>query len=101
MWLPSSVEAIRMSPSLSSVSVWLMPLCSTFSSDDMRSDDNHDFTIFVGDRLTRLAKGYRFVRFEDEAEQLSAMREINGVLRSSRPMRSNMCHYINGDNVSS
>jgi RNA recognition motif-containing protein len=89
---------------------------ATFSSGDRRSDDTPDFTIFVGDlapdvtdymlqetfrgrfpsvkgakvvidRLTGRTKGYGFVRFGDEGEQLRAMTEMNGVLCSSRPMR--------------
>ncbi|KAE7995449.1 hypothetical protein FH972_000238 [Carpinus fangiana] len=89
---------------------------ATFSSGDRRSDDTPDFTIFVGDlapdvtdymlqetfrgrfpsvkgakvvidRLTSRTKGYGFVRFGDEGEQLRAMTEMNGVICSSRPMR--------------
>ncbi|GLT64088.1 hypothetical protein SLA2020_366010 [Shorea laevis] len=89
---------------------------ATFSSGERRSDDTPDFTIFVGDlapdvtdymlqetfrgrfptvkgakvvidRLTGRTKGYGFVRFGDEGEQLRAMTEMNGVLCSSRPMR--------------
>ncbi|XP_059437838.1 polyadenylate-binding protein RBP45-like [Corylus avellana] len=89
---------------------------ATFSSGDRRSDDSPDFTIFVGDlapdvtdymlqetfrgrfptvkgakvvidRLTGRTKGYGFVRFGDEGEQLRAMTEMNGVICSSRPMR--------------
>ncbi|XP_018808205.1 polyadenylate-binding protein RBP45-like isoform X1 [Juglans regia] len=89
---------------------------ATFSSGERRSDDTPDFTIFVGDlapdvtdymlqetfmarypsvkgakvvidRLTGRTKGYGFVKFGDEGEQLRAMTEMNGVLCSSRPMR--------------
>ncbi|XP_041028300.1 polyadenylate-binding protein RBP45-like isoform X1 [Juglans microcarpa x Juglans regia] len=89
---------------------------ATFGSGERRSDDTSDFTIFVGDlapdvtdytlqetfrarypsvrgakvvidRLTGRTKGYGFVRFGDEGEQLRAMTEMNGVLCSSRPMR--------------
>ncbi|KAL5578863.1 hypothetical protein UlMin_011305 [Ulmus minor] len=86
------------------------------SAGEKRSDDTPDFTIFVGDlasdvtdymlqetfrarfssvkgakvvidRLTGRTKGYGFVRFGDETEQLRAMTEMNGVLCSTRPMR--------------
>jgi RNA recognition motif-containing protein len=89
---------------------------ATFSSGERRSDDTPDFTIFVGDlapdvtdymlqetfrarypsvkgakvvidRITSRTKGYGFVRFGDEGEQLRAMTEMNGVLCSTRPMR--------------
>ncbi|XP_012091368.1 polyadenylate-binding protein RBP45B isoform X2 [Jatropha curcas] len=88
---------------------------ASFSGGDKR-DDTPDFTIFVGDlatdvtdyllqetfkvryssvkgakvvidRLTGRTKGYGFVRFADESEQLRAMTEMNGTLCSSRPMR--------------
>lgn len=86
------------------------------SAGEKRSDDTPDHTIFVGDlasdvtdymlqetfrarfssvkgakvvidRLTGRTKGYGFVRFGDETEQLRAMTEMNGVLCSTRPMR--------------
>lgn len=89
---------------------------ATFSSGERRSDDSPDYTIFVGDlapdvtdymlqetfraryptvkgakvvidRVTSRTKGYGFVRFGDEGEQLRAMTEMNGVLCSTRPMR--------------
>ncbi|GJR06242.1 polyadenylate-binding protein RBP45-like protein isoform X1 [Tanacetum coccineum] len=41
----------------------------------------------VTDRTTRRSKGYRFVRFRDESEQMCAMIEMNGVVCSSRPMQ--------------
>lgn len=81
-----------------------------------KRDDTPDFTIFVGDlaadvndyylletfkavyssvkgakvvtdRSTGRSKGYGFVRFGDESDQLRAMTEMNGVLCSTRPMR--------------
>lgn len=81
-----------------------------------RRDDSPEYTIFVGDlaadvtdyvlqetfkpvyssvkgakvvadRITGRTKGYGFVKFADESEQLRAMTEMNGVLCSSRPMR--------------
>ncbi|TMX04441.1 hypothetical protein EJD97_008856 [Solanum chilense] len=81
-----------------------------------RRDDSPEYTIFVGDlaadvtdyvlqetfkpvyssvkgakvvtdRITGRTKGYGFVKFSDESEQLRAMTEMNGVLCSSRPMR--------------
>ncbi|KAL6976213.1 hypothetical protein U1Q18_025004 [Sarracenia purpurea var. burkii] len=42
---------------------------------------------FVTDRVTGRTKGYGFVKFADESEQLRAMTEINGMVCSSRPMR--------------
>jgi RNA recognition motif-containing protein len=88
---------------------------ASFSGGDKR-DDSPDFTIFVGDlaadvtdfmlqetfrahfpsvkgakvvidRLTGRTKGYGFVRFGDESEQLRAMTEMNGAFCSTRPMR--------------
>lgn len=88
---------------------------ATFSGGKKR-DDTPDYTIFVGDlasdvtdytlqetfrarypsvksakvvidRLTGRTKGYGFVKFGDESEQLRAMTEMNGVFCSSRPMR--------------
>ncbi|XP_042478309.1 polyadenylate-binding protein RBP45-like isoform X3 [Macadamia integrifolia] len=89
---------------------------ATFSSGDRRQDDGTDFSIFVGDlasdvtdymlqetfrshypsikgakvvtdRTTGRSKGYGFVRFGDENEQLRAMTEMNGMFCSTRPMR--------------
>lgn len=89
---------------------------ATFSSGEKRHDDSPDYTIFVGDlatdvtdyhlqetfrtryssvkgakvvidRLTGRTKGYGFVRFADESEQVRAMSEMQGVLCSTRPMR--------------
>lgn len=86
------------------------------SAGEKRSDESPDFTIFVGDlasdvtdymlqetfrgryasvkgakvvidRATGRTKGYGFVRFGDETEQVRAMSEMNGVLCSTRPMR--------------
>ncbi|KAA8515495.1 hypothetical protein F0562_018894 [Nyssa sinensis] len=83
---------------------------------EKRSGDNSDFTVFVGDlaadvtdymlqetfrahypsvkgakvvtdRNTGRTKGYGFVRFGDETEQLRAMTEMNGRFCSTRPMR--------------
>ncbi|GER44937.1 polyadenylate-binding protein RBP45 [Striga asiatica] len=41
----------------------------------------------VTDRITGHPKGYGFVKFGDESEQLRAMTEMNGRLCSTRPMR--------------
>ncbi|KAG8385727.1 hypothetical protein BUALT_Bualt03G0075300 [Buddleja alternifolia] len=41
----------------------------------------------VTDRITGRTKGYGFVKFSDESEQLRAMTEMNGMFCSSRPMR--------------
>ncbi|RYR76200.1 hypothetical protein Ahy_A01g000809 isoform D [Arachis hypogaea] len=89
---------------------------ATFSAGERRHDDSPDYTIFVGDlaadvtdyhlqetfrgryssvkgakvvidRLTGRTKGYGFVRFADESEQVRAMTEMQGVLCSTRPMR--------------
>ena len=89
---------------------------ATFSAGERRHDDSPDYTIFVGDlaadvtdymlqetfrsrypsvkgakvvidRLTGRTKGYGFVRFADESEQIRAMSEMQGVLCSTRPMR--------------
>lgn len=86
------------------------------SAGEKRHDDTPDYTIFVGDlsaevndvlleqtfkgrypsvksakvvidRVTNRSKGYGFVKFTEESEQLRAMSEMNGVLCSSRPMR--------------
>ncbi|XP_076887446.1 polyadenylate-binding protein RBP45-like [Bidens hawaiensis] len=89
---------------------------ATFGAGEKRNGDTPDYTIFVGDlaadvtdyllqetfknvypsvkgakvvtdRATGRTKGYGFVRFGDESEQIRAMTEMNGVLCSSRPMR--------------
>lgn len=89
---------------------------ATYGAGERRSDESPDYTIFVGDlaadvtdymlqetfravypsvkgakvvtdRLTGRTKGYGFVRFGDESEQLRSMTEMNGVLCSTRPMR--------------
>ncbi|KAH1088675.1 hypothetical protein GLYMA_07G259500v4 [Glycine max] len=89
---------------------------ATLSAGERRHDDSPDHTIFVGDlaadvtdyllqetfrarypsikgakvvidRLTGRTKGYGFVRFGDESEQVRAMTEMQGVLCSTRPMR--------------
>lgn len=89
---------------------------ATFSGGERRHDDTPDYTIFVGDlaadvtdyilqetfrsryssvkgakvvidRLTGRTKGYGFVRFGDESEQMRSLTEMQGVLCSSRPMR--------------
>lgn len=88
---------------------------ASLGSGDKR-DDSPDYTIFVGDlaadvtdyvlletfkasypsvkgakvvidRATGRTKGYGFVRFSDESEQIRAMTEMNGVPCSTRPMR--------------
>ncbi|XP_021719688.1 polyadenylate-binding protein RBP45-like [Chenopodium quinoa] len=87
-----------------------------YGSGEKRGEDASDYTIFVGDlatdvtdytlqetfrvrypsvkgakvvmdRLTGRAKGYGFVRFSDESEQLRAMSEMNGMMCSGRAMR--------------
>ncbi|CAK9175507.1 unnamed protein product [Ilex paraguariensis] len=89
---------------------------ATLGAGERRADDTADYTIFVGDlsadvtdyvlqetfksvytsvkgakvvtdRNTGRSKGYGFVRFGDEGEQMRAMTEMNGVYCSSRPMR--------------
>lgn len=89
---------------------------ATLGAGERRTDDSADHTVFVGDlaadvtdyqlqetfknvyssvkgakvvtdRITGRSKGYGFVRFGDEGEQLRAMTEMNGVLCSTRPMR--------------
>ncbi|XP_071731011.1 polyadenylate-binding protein RBP45-like [Rutidosis leptorrhynchoides] len=89
---------------------------ASLGAGERRNDDTPDYTIFVGDlaadvsdyvlqetfktvyssvkgakvvadRTTGRSKGYGFVRFGDESEQVRAMSEMNGVLCSSRPMR--------------
>ncbi|KAI4342919.1 hypothetical protein MLD38_027482 [Melastoma candidum] len=86
------------------------------STGEKRADDTPEYSIFVGDlasdvtdymlqemfwghypsvkgakvvmdRLTGRTKGYGFVKFGDEGEQLRAMTEMNGVFLSTRPMR--------------
>ncbi|XP_031118901.1 polyadenylate-binding protein RBP45-like isoform X2 [Ipomoea triloba] len=81
-----------------------------------RRDNTPDYTIFVGDlaadvtdyllqetfkavyssvkgakvvtdKNTGRSKGYGFVKFGDESEQVRALTEMNGVLCSTRPMR--------------
>ncbi|CDY29263.1 BnaC01g19150D [Brassica napus] len=42
----------------------------------------------VADRTTGRSKGYGFVKFGDESEQIRAMTEMNGQYCSSRPMRT-------------
>ncbi|XP_071720795.1 polyadenylate-binding protein RBP45-like [Rutidosis leptorrhynchoides] len=89
---------------------------ASFGGGEKRADSGPDFTIFVGDlaadvtdytlqetfravypsvksakvvtdRITGRTKGYGFVKFGDETEQLHAMTEMNGRLCSTRPMR--------------
>ncbi|KAL5548346.1 hypothetical protein UlMin_003577 [Ulmus minor] len=89
---------------------------ATLGAGERRQDDGPEHTIFVGDlaadvtdymlqetfktvyqtvkgakvvtdRTTGRSKGYGFVRFSDEGEQLRAMNEMNGQFCSSRPMR--------------
>lgn len=89
---------------------------ATLGAGERRIDDTPDYTIFVGDlasdvtdymlqetfrahyasvkgakvvtdRTTGRSKGYGFVRFGDESEQLRAMTEMNGMFCSTRPMR--------------
>ncbi|KAK9057959.1 hypothetical protein SSX86_022798 [Deinandra increscens subsp. villosa] len=89
---------------------------ASFGVGEKRADGAPDFTIFVGDlaadvtdytlqetfrahypsvknakvvtdRMTGRTKGYGFVKFADETEQLRAMTEMNGRLCSTRPMR--------------
>ncbi|XP_076923029.1 polyadenylate-binding protein RBP45-like isoform X1 [Bidens hawaiensis] len=88
----------------------------SFGAGERKQDDTPDYTIFVGDlaadvtdytlqetlrahyqsvkgakvvtdRLTGRTKGYGFVKFGDESEQVRAMTEMNGRFCSSRPMR--------------
>ncbi|XP_059624111.1 polyadenylate-binding protein RBP45-like [Cornus florida] len=87
-----------------------------FGAGEKRADDTPDFTIFVGDlaadvtdymlqetfrahypsvkgakvvtdKMTGRTKGYGFVKFGDESEQLHAMTEMNGRFCSTKPMR--------------
>ncbi|XP_019463043.1 PREDICTED: polyadenylate-binding protein RBP45-like isoform X2 [Lupinus angustifolius] len=89
---------------------------ASFSAGERRHDDSPDYSIFVGDlaadvtdyhlqetfraryssvkgakvvidRLTGRTKGYGFVKFGDESEQIRAMTEMQGVLCSTRAMR--------------
>ncbi|GMI74181.1 hypothetical protein HRI_001087400 [Hibiscus trionum] len=89
---------------------------ASLGSGEKRQDEGPDYTIFVGDlaadvsdyvlqetfkvvyssvkgakvvtdRTTGRSKGYGFVRFGDEAEQIRAMTEMNGMYCSTRPMR--------------
>ncbi|XP_058072510.1 polyadenylate-binding protein RBP45-like isoform X2 [Magnolia sinica] len=89
---------------------------ASFGVGERRPDDSADFPIFVGDlasdvtdymlqetfrshyptvkgakvvtdRTTGRSKGYGFVRFGDEGEQMRAMTEMNGMFCSTRPMR--------------
>ncbi|KAI4366153.1 hypothetical protein MLD38_022068 [Melastoma candidum] len=89
---------------------------ATLGPGEKRQDDGPEHTIFVGDlasdvtdvmlqelfqahypsvkgakivmdKLTGRSKGYGFVRFTDESEQMRAMTEMNGMYCSSRPMR--------------
>ena len=89
---------------------------ATLGAGERRADDTPDYTIFVGDlasdvtdyvlqetfrahypsikgakvvtdRTTGRSKGYGFVRFGDEGEQVRAMSEMNGMFCSTRPMR--------------
>ncbi|KAF9589232.1 hypothetical protein IFM89_020670 [Coptis chinensis] len=89
---------------------------ATLGSGEKRADDGTDYTIFVGDlasdvsdytlqetfkthypsvkgakvvtdRITGRSKGYGFVKFADESEQVRAMTEMNGMFCSTRAMR--------------
>ncbi|GJX76966.1 polyadenylate-binding protein RBP45-like protein [Tanacetum coccineum] len=89
---------------------------ASFGGGEKKQDDTPDYTVFVGDlaadvtdytlqetfsahytsvkgakvvtdRLTGRTKGYGFVKFGDESEQMRAMTEMNGRLCSTRPMR--------------
>ncbi|KAL6958829.1 Polyadenylate-binding protein rbp45 [Sarracenia purpurea var. burkii] len=88
---------------------------ATLGAGERHGDDTLDYTIFVGDlaakvsdyllqetfkahypsvkgakvvtdRMTGQFKGYGFVRFGDESEQLRAMTEMNRAVCSTRPM---------------
>ncbi|GAB4846151.1 Polyadenylate-binding protein rbp45 [Ancistrocladus abbreviatus] len=101
--MPSSEQTFRLN--------W-----ATLGTGQKKQDDSPDYTIFVGDlaadvtdymlqetfrahyssvkgakvitdHTTGRSKGYGFVRFGDESEQLRAMTEMNGLLCSTRPMR--------------
>jgi len=89
---------------------------ASLGAGQKRQDDSPDYPIFVGDlapdvtdytlqetfrahyssvkgakvitdHTTGRSKGYGFVRFGDESEQIRAMTEMNGMLCSSKPMR--------------
>ncbi|KAF5478888.1 hypothetical protein F2P56_005413 [Juglans regia] len=89
---------------------------ATLGAGERRQEDGPDHTVFVGDlaadvtdyllqetfkavyksvkgakvvtdRTTGRSKGYGFVRFGDESEQLRSMTEMNGQYCSTRPMR--------------
>ncbi|CAI0436439.1 unnamed protein product [Linum tenue] len=89
---------------------------ATLGAGERRQDDGPEYTIFVGDlaadvndyllqetfknvyssvkgakvvtdRATGRSKGYGFVRFGEEGDQMRAMVEMNGQYCSSRPMR--------------
>ncbi|KAJ6966738.1 hypothetical protein NC652_004329 [Populus alba x Populus x berolinensis] len=89
---------------------------ATLGAGERRQDDGPDYTVFIGDlaadvndyllqetfrnvyssvkgakvvtdRVTGRSKGYGFVRFADENEQMRAMVEMNGQYCSTRPMR--------------
>ncbi|KAM7277915.1 hypothetical protein ACFE04_005049 [Oxalis oulophora] len=89
---------------------------ASYGGGERRPDDGPDYTLFVGDlaadvtdymlqdtfrqhyasvkgakvvtdRATGRTKGYGFVKFSDENEQVRAMSEMNGAYCSSRPMR--------------
>lgn len=89
---------------------------ATLGAGERRQEDGPDHTIFVGDlaadvtdyllqetfkavyksvkgakvvteRTTGRSKGYGFVRFGDESEQMRSMTEMNGQYCSTRPMR--------------
>lgn len=90
---------------------------ASLGAGQRRQDDSTDYTVFVGDlaadvtdvmlqdafrthyssvkgakvitdHITNRSKGYGFVRFGDEGEQQRAMTEMNGVVLSTRPMRT-------------
>ncbi|GAB2284682.1 Polyadenylate-binding protein rbp45 [Dionaea muscipula] len=89
---------------------------ATLGAGQKKQDESTDYTIFVGDlagdvtdyvlqetfrahypsvkgakvitdHATGCSKGYGFVRFADESEQVKAMTYMNGMYCSSRPMR--------------
>lgn len=90
---------------------------ASLGAGQRKQDDSADYTVFVGDlaadvsdvmlqdafrthyssvkgakvitdHVTGRSKGYGFVRFADEGEQQRAMTEMNGVVLSTRPMRT-------------
>ncbi|XP_021758901.1 polyadenylate-binding protein RBP45-like [Chenopodium quinoa] len=90
---------------------------ASLGAGQRKQDDSADYTVFVGDlaaevsdvmlqdafrvhyssvkgakvitdHITGRSKGYGFVRFADEGEQQRAMTEMNGVVLSTRPMRT-------------